>query len=274
MDHMEQMASNNHTKVPTEQRRRTIANLVNSDGAVNSEVLAARFRVSAMTIWRDIRSLEDEGKLLRVRGGAISLEEIRGPEPEYLSKRAVHSDLKEQIARYAAAHFVEDGDILILEAGTTVAAMVKYLDQKGLTILTNGVETIQEARPLVPETTIISCGGMLRDKAHTFAGPHAVSFFDNINARSFFLGATGLAFPEGITDPSPLEIQVKQAMAESAERIVLLLDSSKFGARSLLPILPLNRIDIVVTDYGIPEPYDRQMAELGIELHTVATSHT
>ena len=266
---MEQAESNNQTKMPTEQRRRTIVNLVNKDGSVTSDVLSARFQVSTMTIWRDIRSLEEEGKILRVRGGAISLEEMRGPEPEYLSKRGIHSNLKEQIARYASAHFIDDGDILILEAGTTVAAMVKYLDQQGLTILTNGLETIQEARPLVPDTTVMSCGGILRDKAHTFSGPQAVSFFNNINARSLFLGATGLAFPEGITDPSPLEIEVKQAMAGSAQRIVLLVDSSKFGVRSLLPVIPLDRIDVVVTDEGIPDLYTEQLMKLGIDLHLV-----
>jgi DeoR/GlpR family transcriptional regulator of sugar metabolism len=258
-------------KVTTEQRRRLIKQLVNQEGGANTDELAARFDVSYMTIWRDITALEQNGQLQRVRGGAVSLEDEVHTEPAYLSKQPLHSQAKERIARYAARHFVEDDDILFLEAGTTVAAMTKYLHQGNLTVVTNGVETIYSTLPRLAELTVMSCGGILRDKAHTFVGPQAERFFQEMRARTFFLGATGLAFPEGVTDPSPFEIQVKRAMAASAKRTILLLDSSKFGMRSLLPIIPLGEISVLVTDENAPVEYVTQLRDMGIDVHLATT---
>ncbi len=258
-------------KVTTEQRRRLIKQLVNQEGGANTDELAARFDVSYMTIWRDITALEQNGQLQRVRGGAVSLEDEVHTEPAYLSKQPLHSQAKERIARYAARHFVEDDDILFLEAGTTVAAMTKYLYQGNLTVVTNGVETIYSTLPRLAELTVMSCGGILRDKAHTFVGPQAERFFQEMRARTFFLGATGLALPEGVTDPSPFEIQVKRAMAASAERTILLLDSSKFGMRSLLPIIPLGQISVLVTDENAPVEYLTQLRDMGIDVHVATT---
>lgn len=258
-------------KVTTAQRRRLIKQLVNQAGGANTDELAARFDVSYMTIWRDITALEQNGQLQRVRGGAVSLEDSAHAEPAYLSKQPLHSQAKERIARYAARHFVVDDDILFLEAGTTVAAMTKYLHQANLTVVTNGVETIYCTLPRLAELTVMSCGGILRDKAHTFVGPQAERFFQEMRARTFFLGATGLAFPEGVTDPSPFEIQVKRAMAASADRTILLLDSSKFGLRSLLPIIPLGGISVLVTDENAPVEYLTQLRDMGIDVHVATT---
>jgi len=225
-----------------------------------------------MTIWRDIALLEEDGRIHRVRGGAIRPETGVSAEPAYFSKQTVRSHEKEAIARYAAQHLVRDDEILILEAGTTVAAMIKYLTQTNLTIVTNGVQTILEAMPRLSSMTVMNCGGILRDPAHTFVGPHAERFFENLSAHTLFLGATGLSLPEGITDPNPLEIQIKRAMAASAARIVLLIDSSKFGLRSLLPIVSLTAVDEIVTDDQAPADYVWQLREMGINVHVVALS--
>ena len=236
-------------KILTEQRRAIISGIVTELGAVGSDELAERFKVTHMTIYRDLKTLEARNLLRCVRGGAIRIEPNLSSEPLYFAKRQVHRAQKESIARYAALHFVQDGDNLILEAGTTVSAMVKYLQRVNLTLVTNGLETINEATGLLPNLTVICCGGILREVSHTFVGPQAESFFHAIRARTLFLGATGLT-AEGITDPNPLEIQVKRAMAASAERVVLLLDSSKFGVRSLASLLALDQIHVIVTDAG------------------------
>ncbi|HXF60621.1 MAG TPA: DeoR/GlpR family DNA-binding transcription regulator [Caldilineaceae bacterium] len=250
-----------------ERRRQLISQRIQEQGSVATDELAADFSVSHMTIWRDLTALENIGSVRRVRGGAVRVEQETAPEPFFSAKRALHSAEKEAIARYAARTFVHDNDIIILEAGTTVSAMVKHLDQRNLTLITNGLATLSEAAPSVPDLTVIGCGGILRDVSYTFVGPQAEQFFRTLRAGVLFLGATGLAFPEGITDPNPLEIQVKQAMAASAERVVLLLDSSKFGVRSLLPILPLERISVVVTDAAAPAADVERLRAQGIEVH-------
>lgn len=259
--------SNKGKRALAAERRRQIATWIEQQGTVNAEVLAANLGVSSMTIWRDLQALEVEGKLKRVRGGAVKADHASAVEPFYATKRQVNGAKKDRIARYAARHFVRDNDIIILEAGTTAMAMVKFLDQQNLTIVTNGLGTINEVAPLVPRMMAICCGGILRETSWTFVGPDAVQFFEHLRVRTLFLSATGFTLPEGITDPNPLENQVKQAMARSAERVILLIDSSKFGKRSLSRVLPLEDMHTVITDADAPTDTVEALRVLGIDVH-------
>lgn len=238
-------------RVLTERRRELILDELRRAGSVSSDRLAERFQVAGMTIYRDLKALDERGLLRMVRGGAV---QAAGPEaePHFAQKRSANAERKERIARHAATQFVTEGDIIILEAGTTTAAMVRHLRSRSITLVTNGLETLNEASSLLPTANVLCCGGLLRDPAHTFVGPQAERFFHGIRARTLFLGASGLSLEDGVTDASPLEVQVKQAMAASAERVVLLLDSSKFGRRSLIPLQPLETIHAIVTDADAP----------------------
>ena len=165
-----------------------------------------------------------------------------------------------------AEHFVSDGDIVILEAGTTVSALVKHLRHKRLTVMTNGLETVNEAAQLLPDLTVMSCGGILREVSHTFVGPQAEQFFRDMRGKTLFLGASGLSVPGGVTDPNPLEIQVKRAMTASVDRVVLLVDSSKFGQRSLCLLLPFDRVHVIITDAGAPAGDVKRLRALGVDV--------
>jgi len=257
-------------KLPAELRRDQIAVLVDEQSSVSTEELGEHFGVSLMTVWRDLTMLEEEGRVRRVRGGAARVERSDHAEPLFDSKRVLNPTAKERIARYAAEHFVIDGEILFMEAGTTVAAMVKYLaGHQHLTAIGNGLGTMNELARLVPAISVYCCGGMLRDVALTFVGPQAEDYFRNINATTCFLSATGITATEGVTDPSPLEIQVKRAMAASADRVIFLLDSSKFGVRSLSRIVPLSDVDILVTDQDAPIDLVNALRAQGIDVHIV-----
>jgi DeoR/GlpR family transcriptional regulator of sugar metabolism len=254
-------------RLMNEHRRQLIVNLVIAREAVTADELAAEFNVSHMTIWRDLTALEKANKLRRIRGGAVRLESVVQVEPLFSNKRSMNRDKKVAIARYAVEHFVHDNDIIILEAGTTAATMIEYLDHSNLTLITNGLATLKEAAPSIPDITLMSCGGILRDTSLTFVGPQAVSFFQNLRADTFFASATGITIHDGLTDPNPLEIQVKQAMANSARRIVALIDSTKFGVRSLAALCPVTAIQALITDDGAPAPDIAQLRALGIDVH-------
>lgn len=247
-------------------RRSKIVEVVEAQGTVTTETLVNQLGVSVMTIWRDLTTLDAEGLVRKIRGGATRLAQGRDNEPFFISKQVLNREPKETIARYAATTFVEDNDILFLEAGTTATAMVKYLQQHNLTVIGNGLGTMTELAKRLTDIHVYCCGGMLRDVAQTFVGPQAEEFFQRMNARTCFLGATGFAIPEGFTDPNPLEIQVKRAMAKSASRVVMLLDSTKLGVKSLTQILPTAEIDIVVTDAAVPPAWCEQMTALGLDV--------
>ena len=125
-----------------EERFRRITEWINRENSLSVNELSERLQVSIMTIWRDLQHLEKLGVIQRVRGGAIKTMPMIDFEPQYESKRRFHNEQKKDIAQYAARRFVKEGEIIIFEGGTTVASMVKYLDQPNLTILTNALDIL------------------------------------------------------------------------------------------------------------------------------------
>jgi len=163
---------------------------------------------------------------------------------------------------------VQSGDILCMEAGTTVAAMAKYLiAYQDLTVIGNGLGTMNELARLAGAVNVYCCGGLLRPVAFTFVGPQAEEYFRSINASICFLSATGLTLHEGITDVNLLEIQVKRAMASSSDRVIFLLDSSKWGVRSLARVVPLVDVDVLITDMAAPASLVESLRAMGVEVH-------
>lgn len=257
-------------KLPVELRREQIAVFVQDRSSATAEQLSEQFGVSLMTVWRDLTALEEEGRVRRVRGGAARVERREDTEPLYDSKRVLNPTAKERIARYAVEQFVQNGDILFMEAGTTVVAMAKYLaNYQQLTVIGNGLGTMNELARLTPSINVYCCGGMLRPVAYTFVGPQAEEYFRNINATTCFLSATGITLTEGITDVSLLEIQVKRAMAASADRVIFLMDSSKFGVRSLARIVSLSDVSVMITDADAPPAFVDTLRGMGIDVHLV-----
>lgn len=247
-----------------EQRRQEILNLIQHDNTVSSEALIRHFQVSQMTIWRDLKVLEERGMIRRIHGGAMLLNQT--DEPVFTRKQTVNRHAKDRIASYAARHFVTDNQIIIMEAGTTIMSMSRYLTHHNLTVITNGLGTLNVLSHHVPGLQVLCCGGMLRDVGLTFVGPQAEHFFQSVHAHTLFLSGTGLTVSNGLCDPNMLEIQIKQAMARSAQRIILLLDSSKFGAHSLQTVLPMSQIDTLITEAPPPDGYADWLAQQGVRL--------
>ena len=254
-------------KLLTEQRHRKILEIVQVKGIASIDELTEELGVSSMTLWRDLSSLDQAGKVRRVRGGVASVENTPSAEPRYKNKQIINVEKKLAIGRYAVNNFIEDKDIIIMEAGTTVGAMIGFLNQHNLTVITNGLGNLEDLALCVPDVTVLSCGGILRDVAYTFVGPQAEDYFRSVHTDTIFLSASGLEFPQGITDPNLLEIQIKRAMLASAKRAILLLDSTKFGASSLTPIVPLESFQVLITDKDAPEVYLERIREMGLEVH-------
>ncbi len=252
------------------QRREGILREVQAQGMSSIAHLSQKYGVSEMTIRRDLQALEDEGHLKRTHGGALRQSEPL-IEPRYASKQELNAARKAAISGYAAANLVGAGDIIILEGGTTVTAMVRYLAGKpGLTIITNGLYTSNELVRLMPDTIVICSGGMLRDGSFTFVGPSAERFFGEVHAHKIFLSASGLDPEAGCTDPSMSETQVKKAMMRSAAQIIVLLDSSKFGVISLTTVVRVEEIDVLVTDDAAPVSIVAALRERGVDVRVVA----
>jgi DeoR/GlpR family transcriptional regulator of sugar metabolism len=254
-----------------EQRRRDILKLITAQGASTIPELSQKYGVSEMTIRRDLKALEENGQLQYTYGGAVTVPAKTTPgEATYLAKARLNMAQKTRIARYAAEHFVDDQDIIVLEPGSTVTAMVPFLaDKQDLTVVTNGLYTANALQALVPRTTVICTGGILRNVSFTFVGPVAEGFFQQFYARTLFLSGIGFTLDAGITDPQMIDTQVKKAMIAHSDRVVALIDSSKFGVKSLTPVIQVQDIDALVTDDGAPAPMLAELRQQGVEVHVV-----
>ena len=254
-----------------EQRRQDILKVVSSQGAGTISELSERYGVSEMTIRRDLQSLEKEGHLKYTHGGAIVMpKDALRTEPRYEAKKRQNRIQKAQIAGYAVARFVADNDIIILESGTTVTAMVPHLAGKeNLTVVTNGLFTTNELRSLAPQSTVICTGGILREMSFTFVGPVAERFFHEFYARKLFLSGIGFTLDAGLTDPQMIDTQVKKAMIASADQVIVLVDSSKFGVKSFTRVIAAYDADILITDSGAPPEIIEDLRNHDVDVHVV-----
>ncbi len=244
------------------QRRQDILKVITSQGSGAISELSERYGVSEMTIRRDLQALEKEGHLMYTRGGAmITPNDKLRTEPRYEAKKNQSTAQKAEIARYAA-QLVTDNDIIILESGTTVTAMVQHLVEKeNLTIVTNGLYTINELKLLVPHSTLICTGGILREVSFTFVGPVAEGFFHDLFARKLFLSGIGFTLDTGLTDPQMID------------QVIVLVDSSKFGVKSFTTVIGAYDIDILITDDGAPTQFVEDLRDHGVDVRVVSAGN-
>ena len=249
-----------------EQRRQLIEQHVNRRGSVSIDYLMEVVPVSKMTLWRDLKELDQQGRVRKVHGGASRVGDAPSMEPGFHTKSVVNLDAKDRIAHLAAASFVRDGDVVLLEGGTTAMQMVKHINATNITLLTNGLNTLNAAAAAEQDLTVMVCGGILRQPSLTFVGPEAERFFRDFSADTLFLSGTGLTEERGLTDPSPLEIQVKHAMIGCARTLILLVDGSKMGIRSLKQLCSLEEVHTLITDAGAPPEIVARLRDRGVHV--------
>jgi len=247
-----------------EERQNLILSLINSKGAVKISQLEKEFDVSKMTLWRDLKSLDDKGLIKKVYGGAVKIDIIPPNEPTFEEKASSAIEEKRAIAKYAAKQFIHKGEVISLGAGSTLLQMVPYLTQKNLTILTSGLDTMMHVANYHPHINLMVCGGMVRQPAKALVGPEAEQFFRRNKADTAFLSASGITIKDGITDPHPLDIQVKKEMIKSAKRVIFLMDSHKVGKRLMATTIPLDEIDMLLMDEGTPSSFIEALNSLRI----------
>jgi DeoR family transcriptional regulator of aga operon len=238
--------------VLNEERRRAIVGLLQRQGRVLVADLAKQFNTSQVTIRKDLEILHSYGQIHRTHGGALPAREGMLEDPALRDKEKLHRREKLQIAAAAAA-MVSEGQVVILDSGTTTTAIARALrDHKNLTIVTNAVNIAAELSGSPLE--VILTGGTLRNNSFSLVGPIAEESLRRLNADILFLGVDGFDVHYGLSTPNLLEAKVNRTMMEVARVSVAVCDASKFGRRSLSLIAPPSAIHHVITDRAIPKP--------------------
>ena len=254
-----------------EARRRSLLNHLARSGSDTIINLSARFHVSTMTIRRDLKNLQQAGYLTLTHGGAIyDGDTFQISENHHIERATIHAAEKRAIGRYVAEHFVDDGDVLFFDSGTTVRAMIPFLKDRGdLTAASNSTRTLEALYRHLPDSTILCTGGLLGAGAQSFVGPVAERFFEDFFARKAFISGVGFTSHSGLGDSLLLDTAVKKAMIRSAESTIVMIDSSKIGHTAMVQVLATSAVEILVTDDGISDEQRASLEEHAIDLHTV-----
>jgi DeoR/GlpR family transcriptional regulator of sugar metabolism len=246
-------------------RHQRILALLRDRGFITARELRELLGVTAMTVWRDLRALEELGLARRIRGGARSISPAAG-EPDFETKVVTAAQAKQRIAAAAAREFIREGDVVALEGGTTVATLVEHLPPNRISLVTNSLAVAVKLRALRPALPVRFIGGWMSPVSGNATGSEAMRAIEKLTASLCFISATAFDASLGPTDPNPLEIEVKRALAGIAQRTVLLLDASKFGARSVAVTLHPRRLHAVVTDAPPPPDVAARLQENGVRV--------
>ena len=253
-----------HNPMLIEERRRAIVEALRLDGRVLVPELAKRFRTSQVTIRKDLEALHATGAIHRTHGGALPAREGALEDPTLREKEKLHRAEKIQIAA-AAAQMVEEGQVVILDSGTTTTAIARALRQhRNLTIVTNAVNIAAELTG--SSLDVILTGGTLRKNSFSLVGPIAEETLRRLNADILFLGVDGFDVHYGLSTPNLLEAKVNRTMMDVARIVVAVCDSSKFGRRSLSLISPPSVIHRIITDDLAPKNDIDHLRKTGIEI--------
>lgn len=232
-------------------RIKKIEKYIHSNESVTLDSLCTEFNISKNTLRRDINEIEKTGSIKKVYGGVTAV--IKNLIP-FEERNIKNNYIKTAIAK-AASGFVNDGDVIFIDSGTTTLNMIEFLKNvNDVTILTNNLNVIVNALPF-PNLDVICTGGRLIRKTNSFEVLDTISIFKDYNISKAFMAATGISISNGATNSSPLEYKLKKVIVEKSAEQYLLVDSSKFDVSTLMTYCQLSDIDHLITDKKPPEKY-------------------
>jgi DeoR/GlpR family transcriptional regulator of sugar metabolism len=246
------------------QRRDKILELLKEDGSAKVIDLARIFKVTEVTVRQDLEKLEKDGLVTREHGGAF-IKDIHDQVRSFSLAHTENMDKKELIAS-KCVEFIESGDSIILDSGSTTTEIAKRLKGfKNLTVITNALN-IAMMLGTEPGIELIVTGGEFKPPTLSLTGQKAADFFKGINVQKLFLATAGLSLKAGLTYPSISDIVVKKAMIEAAETTYLVADSTKIGKTSFASLGALSLISYIITDSGLGQKDREMLKENDIEL--------
>ncbi len=256
----------------TYERRQMIVRILEEQSGIKVTDLAEMLNVSEGTIRNDLALLDDENQIKRVRGGAVARTQRINAAHLFEERTLANADAKERIAQWAAT-MIEDGDTILLDASTTVLHMVNYLsNRRDLTVITNGMEV---ARRLAEQrlNTVILLGGIVRKDGNVITGLLGQNMLDSLHVRTAFVSCAGFSLDAGLTETDVAQAELKALMVRSAQRVIALVDHTKFDRVTLSSFAPTSIISHLLTDSEVSSDKVQRACERGLTV-TVCSDHT
>jgi DeoR/GlpR family transcriptional regulator of sugar metabolism len=228
------------------QRREKIVELIKEDGSAKVLDLSKLFTVTEVTIRQDLEKLEKDGLIIRTHGGAY-LKNINDQVQTLSISHQDHLDKKASIAE-KCLEFIESGDTIILDSGSTTTEIAKKLKGfQNLKVITNALN-IAILLGAEPGIEVIVTGGEFKPPTLSLTGQKAADFFKGLHIQKLFLATAGVSLKAGLTYPSISDIVLKKAMMDAADTTYLVADSTKIGKSAFASLGPVSSIDYIITD--------------------------
>jgi DeoR/GlpR family transcriptional regulator of sugar metabolism len=252
-----------------DERRRLIVDRLREHGSVSVAALEAEFDISPMTARRDLGELERQGIAQRTHGGAV-LPGLSSHEDSFFQRMEVEVEAKTRLAD-AAVELIAAGEAVFIDSSTTGYFAARRIVQENVkcTLITNAVpimDLVCEAD--APQVELIGLGGSLRKLTRSFVGPQAVRGVEAYFADHVIFSVRGVTADGFLTDPEPLEAEVKRAMMRRSRSAVLLADNTKFERAALSVIDDVAALALVLAA-DVPDPELNQLRAAGVEVRTV-----
>lgn len=245
-------------------RRAQIREILVSQPFTALSELEAKFPdVSSMTLRRDIEFFEQQGDVIKVRGGARSMKFITtSMEESFTARSEENQPVKDSIARRAAG-FIESGRSIFLDSGTTMMEFTKFLPDTRLIITTSG-PNVAIALAKHPKVMVNLVGGLLSHDNLSLSGGQSIDYINKINIDIAFISPSGFSIEGGGTCGNYSESELKNAVIKKAKKVVLLLDSAKLGKNLPFTFCDFGDIDVIVTERALPAEVAAQAKQAGI----------
>lgn len=241
------------SSLDAESRRSQLLELLESDGRITASEVAETLGVSGMTLRRDLADLEGLGRLRRVRGGAVA--PLR---PQSFAERSSHQAAAKRIIADKVRNLIPAEGVCAFDASSTIGVLLAGIAHAAdLTVVTNSRENFGAAAERSGVTPVM-VGGHLEQQTDSFVGPLAAMMASSLHYSAFFTSAAAVEADWGSSESTPEEAALKRVFCDQADRVVLLVDSTKLGSRATARALELERVEILVTDL---DPNDERLDE-------------
>lgn len=246
------------------ERRSKILEIIKRNKSAKTSNLSELFNVSEMTVLRDLVTLEEEGSITRVHGGAI-LSELVLNEDSNVFREQINIKEKNKIA-YLAIKLIKENDIIFLDGSTTNHALAKNLNIfNSLSVITNGVDILNEVKD-IRGIDVIFIGGILDKVTMNCLGKITEESLKYFNINKAFISVTAFSLKAGLSEPNSQQAFIKRMVIENSNMKILCVDNSKFDKVALNIICAIKDLDIIITDKEPNNEYGKYFMENDIKI--------
>ena len=249
------------------ERHQKILEILTQEGHVDVNELSKRFSISAVTIRKDLKLLEEKKLLFRSHGRAIANNPYIA-ENHVNVKEKLNIEEKQSIATFAAS-LIQSNDHIIIASGTSVIEFARHI--KNIDNITVLSASLNASLILAENNSIdlMQLGGIVRQSSSSVVGPMSESMLSGYTFTKLFLGVDGIDLDYGLTTTNAMEASLNKEMIKAAQQTIVLADSSKFGRKGFGKICELNDVDQIITDEHLDEKTRQQLLDKGIDIIVV-----